>query len=143
MKRFLTGGIAFVLALTFVVSGSLVAQAEANKKLLKIELPSLKIRKPACCDTDAEKAQCEKCSSKKNVLAALKSISLKHACEDCTRKEKCAKCATAAADKTAVVKETITATKETITATTDKAKKAVSKLRDRVKDAVKRDNAEK
>ena len=136
MKRFLTGGIAFVLALTFVVSGSLVAQAEANKKLLKIELPSLKIRKPACCDTDAEKAQCEKCSSKNNVLAALKSISLKHACEDCTRKEKCAKCATAAADKTAVVKETITAT-------TDKAKKAVSKLRDRVKDAVKRDNAEK
>ena len=136
MKRFLTGGIAFVLALTFVVSGSLVAQEEANKKLLKIELPSLKIRKPACCDTDAEKAQCEKCSSKKTPLAALKNISLKHACEDCTRKEKCAKCAAAAADKTAVVKESITAT-------TEKAKKAVSKLRDRVKDAVKRDKAEK
>ena len=136
MKRFLTGGIAFVLALTFVVSGSLVAQEEANKKLLKIELPSLKIRKPACCDTDAEKAQCEKCSSKKTPLAALKSISLKHACEDCTRKEKCAKCAAAAADKPAVVKETITTT-------TDKAKKAVSKLRARVKDAVKRDKAEK
>jgi hypothetical protein len=135
MKRFLTGGIAFVLALTFVVSGSLVAQEEANKKLLKIELPSLKIRKPACCDTDAEKAQCEKCSSKKTPLAALKSISLKHACEDCTRKEKCAKCAAAAADKPAVVKETITTT-------TDKAKKAVSKLRARVKDAVKRDKAE-
>ena len=136
MKRFLTGGIAFVLALTFVVSGSLVAQEEANKKLLKIELPSLKIRKPACCDTDAEKAQCEKCSSKKTPLAALKSISLKHACEDCTRKEKCAKCAAAAADKPAVVKESITAT-------TEKAKKAVGKLRDRVKDAVKRDKAEK
>ena len=136
MKRFLTGGIAFVLALTFVVSGSLVAQEEANKKLLKIELPSLKIRKPACCDTDAEKAQCEKCSSKKTPLAALKSISLKHACEDCTRKEKCAKCAAAAADKPAVVKESITAT-------TEKAKKAVRKLRDRVKDAVKRDKAEK
>ncbi|MEE2843153.1 MAG: hypothetical protein VX761_01440 [Planctomycetota bacterium] len=136
MKRFLTGGIAFVLALTFVVSGSLVAQEEANKKLLKIDLPSLKIRKPACCDTDAEKAQCEKCSSKKTPLAALKSISLKHACEDCTRKEKCAKCAAAAADKPAVVKESITAT-------TEKAKKAVGKLRDRVKDAVKRDKAEK
>ena len=135
MKRFLTGGIAFVLALTLVVSGSLVAQEEANKKLLKIELPSLKIRKPACCDTDAEKAKCEKCSSKKNVLAALKSKLLKHACEDCTRKEKCEKCAAAAAEKPAVAKETITAT-------TDKAKNTVSKLRARVKDAVKRDKAE-
>ena len=137
MKRFLTGGIAFVLALTFVVSGSLVAQEEANKKLLKIELPSLKIRKPACCDTDAEKAVCEKCSSKKSgALAALKSISLKNGCEDCTRKEKCEKCAAAAADKKTVVKDKITAT-------TDKAKKTVGKLRDRVKEAVKRDKAEK
>jgi hypothetical protein len=137
MKRFLTGGIAFVLALTFIVSGSLVAQEEANKKLLKIELPSLKIRKPACCDTDAEKAVCEKCSSKKSgALAALKSISLKNGCEDCTRKEKCEKCAAAAADKKTVVKDKITAT-------TDKAKKTVGKLRDRVKEAVKRDKAEK
>ena len=137
MKRFLTGGIAFVLALTFVVSGSLVAQEEANKKLLKIELPSLKIRKPACCDTDAEKAVCEKCSSKKTgAFAALKSISLKNACEDCTRKEKCAKCVAAAADKKTVVKDKIAAT-------TDKAKKTVGKLRDRVKEAVKRDKAEK
>ena len=32
MKRFLTGGIAFVLALTFVVSSSLVAQEEDSKK---------------------------------------------------------------------------------------------------------------
>lgn len=137
MKRFLTGGIAFVLALTFVVSGSLVAQAEANKKLLKIELPSLKIRKPACCDTDAEKAVCEICSNKKTgAFAALKSISLKNACEDCTRKEKCAKCAAAAADKKTVVKDKIAAT-------TDKAKKTVGKLRDRVKEAIKRDKAEK
>jgi len=136
MKRFLTGGIAFVLALTFVVSGSLVAQAEANKKLLKIELPSLKIRKPACCDTDAEKAVCEICSSKKTgAFAALKRISLKNACEDCTRKEKCAKCV-AAADKKTVVKDKIAAT-------TDKAKKTVGKLRDRIKEAVKRDKAEK
>lgn len=137
MKRFLTGGIAFVLALTFVVSGSLVAQEEANKKLLKIELPSLKIRKPACCDTDAEKAVCEICSNKKTgAFAALKSISLKNACEDCTRKEKCAKCVAAAADKKTVVKDKIAAT-------TDKAKKTVGKLRDRVKEAVKRDKAEK
>ena len=136
MKRFLTGGIAFVLVLTFVVSGSLVAQEEVNKKLLKIELPSLKIRKPACCDTDAEKAVCEICSSKKTgAFAALKSISLKNACEDCTRKEKCAMCA-AAADKKTVVKDKIAAT-------TDKAKKTVGKLRDRVKEAVKRDKAEK
>jgi|GEM_PF-1727769 len=137
MKRFLTGGIAFVLALTFVVSGSLVAQAEANKKLLKIELPSLKIRKPACCDTDAEKAVCEICSSKKTgAFAALKRISLKNTCEDCTRKEKCAKCVAAAADKKTVVKDKIAAT-------TDKAKKTVGKLRDRIKEAVKRDKAEK
>jgi hypothetical protein len=137
MKRFLTGGIAFVLVLTFVVSGSLVAQEEVNKKLLKIELPSLKIRKPACCDTDAEKAVCEICSNKKTgAFAALKSISLKNACEDCTRKEKCAKCTAAAADKKTVVKDKIAAT-------TDKAKKTVGKLRDRVKEAVKRDKAEK
>jgi hypothetical protein len=32
MKRFLTGGIAFVLVLTFVVSGSLVAQEKDSKK---------------------------------------------------------------------------------------------------------------
>jgi hypothetical protein len=137
MKRFLTGGIAFVLALTFVVSGSLVAQEEANKKLLKLELPSLKIRKAACCETDAEKAECEKCSGKKSgVIAAIKSISLRNTCEDCTRKEKCAKCAATAADKK-------TAVKDKITATTDKAKKTVGKLRDRVKEAVKRDKAEK
>jgi hypothetical protein len=137
MKRFLTGGIAFVLALTFVVSGSLVAQEEASKKLLKIELPSLKIRKPACCETDAEKAQCEKCSSKKpGAIAAIKSISLKKSCADCSRKEKCAKCEAAAADKKTVVKDKITAT-------TAKAKKTVGKLRDRVKEAVKRDKAEK
>jgi len=137
MKRFLTGGIAFVLALTFVVSGSLVAQEEASKKLLKIELPSLKIRKPACCETDAEKAQCEKCSNKKpGALVALKNISLKKACEDCTRKEKCEKCAAAAADKKTTVKDKVTAT-------TDKAKTTVGKLRDRVKEAIKRDKAEK
>ncbi len=137
MKRFLTGVIAFVLVLTFVVSGSLVAQEEASKKLLKIELPSLKIRKPACCETDAEKALCEKCSGKKpGAIAALKSISLKKSCADCTRKEKCEKCETAAAAKKAAVNEKITAT-------TDKAKKVVSKIRDRIKAAVKRDKAEK
>jgi hypothetical protein len=47
MKRFLTGGIAFVLVLTFVVSGSLVAQEKASKKTGVIAAATAKVKTTA------------------------------------------------------------------------------------------------
>ena len=108
MKRFLTGGIAFVLVLTFVVSGSLVAQEKANKKTGVIAATTAKAK------TTAGK--------------------LRDRVKEAVKRDK--------ADKPEKA-EKKPAVKDKIAATTDKAKETVGKLRDRVKEAVKRDKAEK
>ena len=108
MKRFLTGGIAFVLVLTFVVSGSLVAQEKANNKTGVIAATTAKAK------TTAGK--------------------LRDRVKEAVKRDK--------ADKPEKA-EKKPAVKNKITATTAKAKETVGKLRDRVKEAVKRDKAEK
>ncbi len=145
MKRLRMGGIAFVLALTFIVSGSLFAQQSDSKKLIKLELPTLKLRKAACCETDAAKAECPKCSKKSdNLVTKLKSVSVRKSCPDCSRKEKCAKCEAAAAEKKSdVVANVLDATEDVVDKTADKVKSTVTKLRDRIKEGVKREKADK
>ena len=145
MKRLRMGGIAFVLALTFVVSGSLVAQQADSKKFLNLELPTLKLRKPACCETDAEKAECPKCSKKSdNLVAKLKSVSVRKSCPDCSRKETCPKCEAAAAEKKSdVVANLIDTTEDVVAKTTDKVKSTVTKLRNRIKEGLNKEKADK
>jgi len=145
MKRLRMGGIAFVLALTFVVSGSLLAQKADSRKIFKLELPTLKLRKPACCETDAERAECPKCSKKSdNLVTKLKRVSLWKSCPDCSRKETCAICEAAASEKkTDVVANLIDTTENVVEKTTDKVKSTLTKLRDRIKEGVKRDKADK
>ena len=108
MKRFLTGGIAFVLVLTFVVSGSLVAQEKDSKKTGVIAATTAKAK------TTVGK--------------------LRDRVKEVVKRDKAEK------PERAENKSTI---KDKIAATADKAKETVGKLRDRVKEAVKRDKAEK
>ena len=108
MKRFLTGGIAFVLVLTFVVSGSLVAQEKDSKKNGVIAATTAKAK------TTVGK--------------------LRDRVKEAVKRDKAEK------PEKSENKSTI---KDKITATADKAKETVGKLRDRVKEAVKRDKAEK
>ncbi|MDE0818759.1 MAG: hypothetical protein OSA92_13930, partial [Pirellulaceae bacterium] len=102
MKRFLTGGIAFVLVLTFVVSGSLVAQEKANKKTGVIAATTAKAKETVGKLRDRVKEAVKRDKAEKQEKADNKS-----------------------------------AVKDKIAATTDKAKETVGKLRDRVKEAVK------
>ncbi len=108
MKRFLTGGIAFVLVLTFVVSGSLVAQEKDSKKTGVIATTTAKAKNTVGKLRDRVKEAVKRDKAEKPEKAENKS-----------------------------------AVKDKIAATTDKAKETVGKLRDRVKEAVKRDKAEK
>ena len=135
MKRFGVSGLALLMIVTLVVTGTVQADKE-SKKLVDLSLPKINFKKAESCEDKKEccdeKEAC--CSANSKLLDRAKGLISKKA--ECTGKEDCPVCnkAKKLAGKAAESAQQITGKAGAVVQDgAKKAKETVSKLRERTK----------